>query len=154
MVQERHSMVCMQVDWGKGRALAHMLVALGLDEAEDVIPIYLGDDRTDEDAFKVLKERSAGLGILISSKVCLVTKASSPVLPPTSTSNNSYRMSSASFIWPTIPRTITPDLREQRGPMLSHCMSWQQAHVLHFLCRQVPFLQNISDVDVLLCWRW
>ena len=48
-----------------------MLVALGLDEAEDVIPIYLGDDRTDEDAFKVLKERSAGLGILISSKVRL-----------------------------------------------------------------------------------
>ena len=46
-----------------------MLVALGLDDAEDVIPIYLGDDRTDEDAFKVLKERSAGLGILISSKV-------------------------------------------------------------------------------------
>lgn len=47
-----------------------MLVALGLDQADDVIPIYLGDDRTDEDAFKVLNERSAGLGILISSKVC------------------------------------------------------------------------------------
>lgn len=60
---------CAQVDWGKGRALAHMLVALGLEEADDVVPIYLGDDRTDEDAFKVLKERSTGLGILISSKV-------------------------------------------------------------------------------------
>ena len=58
-----------QVDWGKGRALAHMLNALGLDECDDVIPIYLGDDRTDEDAFKVLKERAIGFGILISNKV-------------------------------------------------------------------------------------
>ena len=65
----RNRCLPLQVDWGKGRALAHMLVALGLEEAEDVVPIYLGDDRTDEDAFKVLKERSAGLGILISSKV-------------------------------------------------------------------------------------
>lgn len=58
-----------QVDWGKGRALSHMLNALGLDDADDVIPIYLGDDRTDEDAFKVLKERATGFGILISNKV-------------------------------------------------------------------------------------
>lgn len=46
-----------------------MLNALGLDDADDVIPIYLGDDRTDEDAFKVLKERATGFGILISNKV-------------------------------------------------------------------------------------
>lgn len=46
-----------------------MLNALGLDEADDVIPIYLGDDRTDEDAFKVLKEGATGFGILISNKV-------------------------------------------------------------------------------------
>ena len=58
-----------QVDWGKGRALSHMLNALGLDDCDDVIPIYLGDDRTDEDAFKVLKERASGFGILISNKV-------------------------------------------------------------------------------------
>ena len=46
-----------------------MLKALGLDDADDVVPIYLGDDRTDEDAFKVLKERATGFGILISNKV-------------------------------------------------------------------------------------
>ena len=62
--------VCVsQVDWGKGKALAHMLNALNLDECDDVIPIYLGDDRTDEDAFKVLKDRATGFGILISNKV-------------------------------------------------------------------------------------
>ncbi len=59
----------MQVDWGKGRALSHMLKALSLDDCDDVIPIYLGDDRTDEDAFKVLKQRASGFGVLISNKV-------------------------------------------------------------------------------------
>ncbi|KAL0045650.1 hypothetical protein WJX82_000668 [Trebouxia sp. C0006] len=58
-----------QVDWGKGRALSHMLKALSLDDCEDVIPIYLGDDRTDEDAFKVLKQRGSGFGVLISNKM-------------------------------------------------------------------------------------
>lgn len=58
-----------QVDWGKGRALSHMLNALSLDDCDDVIPIYLGDDRTDEDAFKVLKQRGSGFGVLISNKM-------------------------------------------------------------------------------------
>ena len=67
----KHCLCSRQVDWGKGRALSHMLTALGLDGADDVVPIYLGDDRTDEDAFKVLKERATGFGILISNKVSL-----------------------------------------------------------------------------------
>ena len=61
------------MDWGKGKALAHMLNALSLDDCDDVIPIYLGDDRTDEDAFKVLKQRPTGFGILISTKVSTAT---------------------------------------------------------------------------------
>ena len=39
-----------------------MLEALGLD-GPDVLPFYLGDDTTDEDAFAALAER--GLGILV-----------------------------------------------------------------------------------------
>ncbi len=34
-----------QVEWDKGHALAHLLGALGLDGADDVLPIYIGDDR-------------------------------------------------------------------------------------------------------------
>lgn len=58
-----------QVDWDKGKALQHLLEALELHEAEDVMPLYIGDDRTDEDAFKVLREHGCGCGILVSNKV-------------------------------------------------------------------------------------
>ena len=41
------------VDWDKGKAVLHLLDALGLD-GDDVMPLYLGDDVTDEDAFAAL----------------------------------------------------------------------------------------------------
>lgn len=59
----------LQVEWDKGCALDHLLGALGLAEGNDVLPIYIGDDRTDEDAFRLLAKRPAGFGILVSTRV-------------------------------------------------------------------------------------
>jgi trehalose 6-phosphate phosphatase len=53
------------IDWDKGRALMWLLKTLGL-EGEDVFPIYIGDDRTDEDAFWALKSR--GVGVLVCER--------------------------------------------------------------------------------------
>lgn len=52
-----------KVDWNKGRAVLYLLEALGLD-SEAVLPLYIGDDITDEDAFQALSGR--GIGILVA----------------------------------------------------------------------------------------
>lgn len=54
------------IDWDKGKAVEFLLESLGLSNSDDVLPIYIGDDRTDEDAFKVLREGNRGYGILVS----------------------------------------------------------------------------------------
>jgi len=41
------------IDWNKGKAVEFLLDTLGLADSDNVLPIYIGDDRTDEDAFKV-----------------------------------------------------------------------------------------------------
>ncbi|KAK6150434.1 hypothetical protein DH2020_015366 [Rehmannia glutinosa] len=54
------------IKWDKGKALEFLLESLGYAKCADVFPVYIGDDRTDEDAFKVLRERGQGFGILVS----------------------------------------------------------------------------------------
>ncbi|GAB4845060.1 hypothetical protein Ancab_038466 [Ancistrocladus abbreviatus] len=54
------------IKWDKGKALEFLLESLGFANSNDVLPIYIGDDKTDEDAFKVLRERNQGFGILVS----------------------------------------------------------------------------------------
>ena len=51
------------IDWDKGKAMLWLLETLGLD-GQNVLPIYIGDDRTDEDAFRALEKR--GVVILVS----------------------------------------------------------------------------------------
>ncbi|MDW7710378.1 MAG: trehalose-phosphatase [Deferrisomatales bacterium] len=48
------------VDWDKGRAVGWLLERLGLDRP-GVVPLYLGDDVTDEDAFRALRGRGVGI---------------------------------------------------------------------------------------------
>jgi len=66
-----------KVEWDKGRALLFLLQQLGLDgagsrngdgEADDVCSVYLGDDVSDEDAFRALADRGLGIGILVASR--------------------------------------------------------------------------------------
>ncbi|MFN2395678.1 MAG: trehalose-phosphatase [Bacteroidales bacterium] len=51
------------IDWHKGKAVEWILDALELSDKEDIIPMFIGDDITDEDGFKALKDK--GIGILV-----------------------------------------------------------------------------------------
>lgn len=50
------------LNWHKGKAVLWLLSELGLDRP-DIVPLYIGDDITDEDAFAELQGR--GIGILV-----------------------------------------------------------------------------------------
>jgi len=48
------------VDWDKGRAVLWLIETLKLEEA---MPVYIGDDVTDEDAFRALAGRGLGIAV-------------------------------------------------------------------------------------------
>src|SRR5207244_2601674 len=55
------------IDWDKGKAVIWLLETLGLESRSGGIrPIYIGDDSTDEDAFRALDQR--GIGILVTEQ--------------------------------------------------------------------------------------
>jgi trehalose-phosphatase len=60
------------IDWNKGKAVLWLLETLEL-ERGNALPIFIGDDRTDEDAFSALEKR--GVAILVSEQL-QVTAAS------------------------------------------------------------------------------
>jgi len=49
------------IDWHKGRAVEWILSALG---REDAVPLYVGDDVTDEDAFQAVWGRGVGVAVM------------------------------------------------------------------------------------------
>lgn len=51
------------VNWDKGAAVNWLLQALNLDRP-DVLALYVGDDETDEDAFRALADRGLGIAVL------------------------------------------------------------------------------------------
>lgn len=53
------------IDWNKGTAVVWLLETLERERGH-AFPIFIGDDRTDEDAFSALKER--GVGILVTER--------------------------------------------------------------------------------------
>ncbi len=56
------------IDWDKGKALNWLLEKLQLDKLNNP-PLYIGDDLTDEDAFREVQQR--GVGILVRDEVRL-----------------------------------------------------------------------------------
>jgi trehalose-phosphatase len=48
------------VDWDKGRAVLWLIETLQL---QDALPVYIGDDVTDEDAFRALAGRGVGIAV-------------------------------------------------------------------------------------------
>ena len=49
------------VDWGKGKTLEWILE--GIDGADLLLPIYIGDDLTDEDAFDAVRHKGIGIAV-------------------------------------------------------------------------------------------
>lgn len=53
------------LDWDKGKALQWMMDALSIDPGQSLV-VYIGDDKTDEDAFQAISPK--GIGVLVAQR--------------------------------------------------------------------------------------
>ena len=53
------------VDWHKGKAVEWLMEQFSKNSSEDIFPVYIGDDVTDEDAFAIMGGLG-GVGIIVS----------------------------------------------------------------------------------------
>lgn len=69
-----------RIDWDKGRAVEFLLEQLAPPTGVPVL--YIGDDRTDEDAFRVLKRSGRGDGVVVAEPPPAASDASSYLRDP------------------------------------------------------------------------
>jgi trehalose 6-phosphate phosphatase len=70
-----------KIDWNKGRAVEYLLDTLGL-AGPEYVPLYLGDDVTDEDAFRALRGRGIGVYVGDAARLDRETAADFTVASP------------------------------------------------------------------------
>lgn len=68
------------LDWNKGKAVEWVMRALDLDH-DDVLPMFFGDDLTDEDAFAALTGRGIGIVVVSDSSRPSAADFSVPEVP-------------------------------------------------------------------------
>jgi trehalose 6-phosphate phosphatase len=65
-LRERHGKKVIElqpdIEWDKGKAVIRLLEVVTA-KPHEVVPLYIGDDLTDEDAFHVLKNRGVGIAV-------------------------------------------------------------------------------------------
>ena len=88
---------------GQGRALLRLMSVLGLDR-DDVVPVYVGDDLTDEDAFIVVRDR--GLGVVVRGEAADRPR---PPATPSRTPRRSGRSSTS------CRPPVSPEVAADRG---------------------------------------
>ncbi len=72
------------VDWNKGKAVQLLMKRIGKSDKSGIVPVYLGDDITDEDAFAQINRYNSGITVFVgkhyqASSACYYLRSSGEV---------------------------------------------------------------------------